>query len=81
MKRSLFIAIVVLLMAALFVSCNAEKSMEDELVEVRIAADDTRALSATGTMDADIVGNLYWYYSATKTSGPYTTGATEWADV
>ncbi len=80
MKRSLFIAIVVLLMAALFVSCSADKAMEDQLVEVRVAADGSRALSATGTMDVNVEG-LYWYYSATKVSGPFNTGATEWAAV
>ena len=75
MKRSLFIAIVVLLMAALFVSCNAEKSLEDQLVEVTIAGE-TRALSAVGNFDATTatVAELEWYYTAVKTSGYYRTG-------
>ena len=79
MKRSLFIAIVVLLMAALFVSCNAEKSMEDQLFEVTIDGG-ARALSATGTQDVD-VEELFWYFSATKASGLFRTGETEWKAV
>ena len=74
MKRSLFIAIVVLLMAALFVSCNAEKSLEDQLVEVTIAGG-ARALSATGTMNVD-VDDFVWYYTATKKAGMFKEGQT-----
>ena len=79
MKRSLFIAIVVLLMAALFVSCNADKAMEDQLFEVTIDGG-ARALSATGTQDVD-VEELFWYFSATKASGLFRTGETEWKAV
>ena len=75
MKRSLFIAIVVLLMAALFVSCNAEKSLEDQLFEVTIDGG-ARGLSATGTVNTN-VDNLYWYYTATKTAGLFRKGETE----
>ena len=50
MKRSLFIAIVVLLMAALFVSCNADKAVEDQLFEVTIYGG-ARALQATAEFD------------------------------
>ena len=74
MKRSLFIAIVVLLMAALFVSCNAEKSMEDQLVEVTIDGG-SRALSAvTSATDATSPANLYWYYTAHKSAGVFKIG-------
>ena len=72
MKRSLFIAIVVLLMAALFVSCNAEKSLEDQLFEVTIDGS-SRALQATGEFNVDI-DQFYWFYTATKTSGGFRTG-------
>ena len=72
MKRSLFIAIVVLLMATLFVSCNAEKSLEDQLFEVTIDGN-SRALQATGEFNVDI-NTFYWFYTATKTSGGFRTG-------
>ena len=72
MKRSLFIAIVVLLMATLFVSCNAEKSLEDQLFEVTIDGS-SRALQATGEFNVDI-DQFYWFYTATKTSGGFRTG-------
>ena len=75
MKRSLFITIVVLLMAALFVSCNSDKAVEDQLFEVTIDGG-ARGLSATGTVSID-VDNLYWYYTATKTSGLFRTGETD----
>ena len=81
MKRSLFIAIVVLLMAALFVSCNAEKSMEDQLVEVTIDGG-ARALSATGTSSIPSVESLYWYFVAEKNDNSrFSTGATTWKAV
>ena len=72
MKRSLFITIVVLLMAALFVSCNANKVEEDQLFEVSID-EGARALQATGEFDIDI-NQYYWFYTATKTSGGFRTG-------
>ena len=72
MKRSLFIAIVVLLMAALFVSCNADKALEDQLFEVSID-EGAKALQATGEFDIDI-NQYYWFYTATKTSGGFRTG-------
>ena len=69
MKRSLFIAIVVLLMAALFVSCNADKAVEDRLVEVTVADGFARSLSAVGAFDTTTatVAELEWYYTAVKT--------------
>ena len=73
MKRSLLIAIAVLLIAALFVGCNADKIEEDQLVEVTISADEARGLSATGTSNID-VDDLDWYYTAIKTSGYFRTG-------
>lgn len=79
MKRSLFIAIAVLLMAALFVSCNADKALEDQLYEVSVEGN-SRALSADAALNVDIE-NLYWYYSAQKVSGVFKTGATEWKAV
>ena len=48
MKRSFFIAIVVLLMAALFVSCNADKAAEDQLGSVSIT-DISRSLCSLKT--------------------------------
>ena len=72
MKRSLFIAIAVLLMAALFVGCNADKVQEDQLFEVTIEGE-ARALSAAGTSVIS-VDDLDWYYTATKTSGYFKTG-------
>ena len=72
MKRSLFIAIVVLLMAALFVSCNADKAVEDQLFEVTIDGG-ARALQATAEFNVDIE-QYYWFYTATKTSGGFRTG-------
>ena len=75
MKRSLFIAIVVLLMAALFVSCNAEKSMEDQLGMVSISGP-SRALDSTSENTVSVAG-LYWYYTAVKADASmFTTGAT-----
>ena len=74
MKRSLFIAIVVLLMAALFVSCNADKAMEDQLFEVTVDGG-ARTLEASGVLDVD-VENLVWFYEATKTSGGFKYGQT-----
>ena len=79
MKRSLFIAIAVLIVMALFVGCKAEIADRDELVEVTIAGG-ARALTATGTMDVD-VADLYWYFSATKNSGLFKVGETEWEAV
>ena len=72
MKRSLFIAIVVLLMAALFVSCNAEKSMEDQLVEVTVGGA-SRTIEASATLDVD-TENLYWFYTAKKLGGIFKEG-------
>ena len=74
MKRSLFITIVVLLMAALFVSCNADKAAEDQLFEVTIDSG-ARTLEASGVLDVD-VENLVWFYEATKTSGGFKYGQT-----
>ena len=72
MKRSLFIAIAVLIVMALFVGCKAEIADRDELVEVTIAGE-SRALQATGVFNVDI-NQYYWFYTATKTSGGYRTG-------
>lgn len=79
MKRSLLITIVVLLMAALFVSCNANKVEEDQLFEVTVDGG-SRALSLSGTFEAD-AENLYWYYTATKTSGMFNNGTQTWKAV
>ena len=79
MKRSLFIAVVVLLLAALFVSCNADKAIEDQLFEVTIDGG-ARALQATGVLDVQ-VEKLFWYYSAHKVSGFFKTGETAWKPV
>lgn len=72
MKRSLFIAIVVLLMAALFVSCNADKALEDQLFEVTIDGG-SRAVEASATLDIDIE-QLFWFYKAEKIGGIFTQG-------
>ena len=80
MKRSLFIAIVVLLMAALFVSCNADKAVEDQLFEVTIDGG-ARTLQVSGTSTAPEVEQLFWYYSAHKVSGLFRTGETSWKAV
>ena len=80
MKRSLLIAIAVLLIAALFVGCNADKIEEDQLVEVTIASDLSKGLIAEGASTAS-VADLYWYYSAEKTAGYFKTGETEWSAV
>ena len=74
MKRSLFIAIVVLLIATLFVSCNADKATEDQLFEVTVDSG-ARTLEASGVLDVD-VENLVWFYEATKTSGGFKYGQT-----
>ena len=75
MKRSLFIAIVVLLMAALFVSCNAEKSLEDQLVEVTINGG-ARALDVSAESVSVNPEGLVWYYTAEKKDSFFTTGQT-----
>ena len=80
MKRSLLIAIAVLLIAALFVGCSADKIEEDQLVEVTIASDNSRGLIAEGASTAN-VADLYWYYSAEKTAGYFKTGETSWKAV
>ena len=48
MKRSLFIAIAVLIVMAFFVGCKAEIADRDELVEVTIDGG-ARAISTTST--------------------------------
>lgn len=75
MKRSLFIAIAVLLMAALFVGCNADKLEEDQLFEVTIEGD-SRALDVTSEASVDNPADLYWYYTAEKKDTFFTTGQT-----
>lgn len=75
MKRSLFIAIAVLIVMALFVGCKAEIADRDELGMVSIS-DTSRTLSASAELTAD-VENLYWYYTAAKADESlFTTGAT-----
>ena len=76
MKRSLFIAIVVLLMATLFVSCNANKSLEDQLVEVSVTTDSARALSMAAEANNVPVASLYWFYTAEKKDNSFKTGET-----
>ena len=77
MKRSLLIAIAVLLIAALFVGCNADKIEEDYIGSVFISSDMSRSLDRTGELDVD-VENLYWYYTAAKSdSSMFTTGSTD----
>ena len=81
MKRSLFIAIAVLIVMALFVGCKAEIADRDELVEVTIDGG-ARAISTTGTSTVQGVESLYWYYVAEKNdNGRFSTGATTWKAV
>ena len=81
MKRSLFIAIAVLIVMALFVGCKAEIADRDELVEVTIDGG-ARAISTTGTSTVQGVESLYWYYIAEKNdNGRFSTGATTWKAV
>ncbi|MBR5668313.1 MAG: hypothetical protein IKX15_01725, partial [Spirochaetales bacterium] len=75
MKRSLFIAIAVLIVMALFVGCKAEIADRDELGMVSISGT-SRTLSASAELTVD-VENLYWYYTAAKADESlFTTGAT-----
>jgi len=77
MKRTLLIMMAVVLTGALIVSCSAEISGQgDELVNVSIAGS-SKGLSASGTGSETTVEGLYWYYTASKTSGGFfRTGET-----
>ena len=69
MKRSLFIAIAVLIVMALFVGCKAEIADRDELGTVSVA-DISRSLKVDSEFGLD-VANLYWFYTAVKTDGGF----------
>ena len=75
MKRSLFIAIAVLIVMALFVGCKAEIADRDELGMVSISGP-SRAVDSTSENTVSVEG-LYWYYTAVKADASmFTTGAT-----
>ena len=76
MKRSLFIAIAVLIVMALFVGCKAEIADRDELVEVSVAGELSRALDLTAESNNLPVTDLFWYYTAEKKDSSFTTGET-----
>ena len=76
MKRSLFIAIAVLIVMALFVGCKADIADRDELVEVSVTTDSARALSMAAEANNVPVADLYWFYTAEKKDNSFKTGET-----
>ena len=75
MKRSLFIAIAVLILMALFVGCKAEIADRDELVEVTIDGG-ARALDISAESISTNPEGLIWYFTAEKKDNFFTTGET-----
>ena len=84
MKKSIIVMIVaVLLIGALFISCNDETTaIGDKLNAVRISVGSSRAVDYTVESDVPAVADLHWYYSAFKAdAGLYNTGETQWSSV
>lgn len=78
MKKVSIIFLLTAMIASLFVACNNEAPVsnfnQDKTAQVSVIADMEKALQATGNDESYAVEDLYWFYTATKTSGAFVTG-------
>ncbi len=71
-----------MLVGGLFISCNSEMKQSDTLSGISVSVASEKAIATNGsTLNAINIENLYWYYSATKTSGHFIYGATDFTEV
>ena len=78
MKKVGVIFLLIAMIASLFVACNNEAPVsnfnQDKTAQVSVTAGMEKALQATGNDESYAVEDLYWFYTATKTSGAFVTG-------
>ena len=78
MKRSSIILLMIAVVASLFIACSNESAIdkfnEDSTAKVVIAQGSAKAIQAAGNDESFAVEDLYWFYTAVKTSGSFVTG-------
>ncbi len=79
MKKFIPILLLVCITASLFVSCSNDVTTEDIAqqntdITAKVVIGNAKALEAVGNEDSYAVDELYWFYLAEKTSGPFITG-------
>ncbi len=71
-----------MIVGSLFISCNSEMKQTDTKSIVSVSVAQEKAMSTDGNeLNAVDVDDLYWYYSATKTSGAFVHGQTAFKPV
>ena len=85
MKKTIVILLVLSIVGMMFMSCNNEMGPKQETdrkvkISVSLAKERELATDAAELTELD-VEDLYWYYSAEKTSGPFVYGKTSCSPV
>ncbi len=71
-----------MLVGGLLMSCNSEMKQSDTLSGISVSVASDKAIETNSSqLNAINIENLYWYYSATKTSGYFIYGATDFTAV
>ncbi len=71
-----------MIVGSLFISCNSEMKQTDTKSSVSVSvANEKEIATDANTLNVVNVDDLYWYYSATKTSGAFVHGQTAFKPV
>ena len=82
MKRTIIIMLIAMLVGGVLISCSNEMRSKESWYSISVSAASEKALSTNASNLTEVsVDSLHWYYSAAKTSGPFTHGKTEFSAV